>query len=78
MESNTPADEVRFWVATAAERDFRQSTWRSIPGRLVDEACVGTVQRPTSGYKALFGEAVNAVPLFAGISNLDCAASRST
>lgn len=58
VESDTPPDEVRFWVATAAERDFRQSIWRSIPGRLVDEACLGAVPRPTSGYKALFGEAV--------------------
>jgi PhoPQ-activated pathogenicity-related protein len=58
VKSDKPPSKVSAWVATAATRDFRDSQWTSHSTELVDGAHRYELDLPTSGYAAMFGEAV--------------------
>jgi PhoPQ-activated pathogenicity-related protein len=58
IKADTKPDKVSAWVATAATRDFRESKWTSHPTELVEGAYQYKLERPKSGYAAVFGEAV--------------------
>jgi PhoPQ-activated pathogenicity-related protein len=47
---------VRLWVADAATRDFRKSTWTERELKLDGKSAVGEVDRPTRGWRTIFGE----------------------
>jgi PhoPQ-activated pathogenicity-related protein len=67
VESDIKPREVRIWTTTSATRDFRDSKWESHPAAAEKDAYTYDLAHPTSGYAALFGEAVYAsddMPLF--------------
>jgi PhoPQ-activated pathogenicity-related protein len=44
------------WVAEAATRDFRKSTWSEKPAATSGTAVAATMDPPISGYRAFFAE----------------------
>src|SRR5262249_18301477 len=67
VESDIKPREVRIWTTNSATRDFRDSKWESHPAAAENGAYTYDLAHPTSGYAALFGEAVYAsddMPLF--------------
>jgi PhoPQ-activated pathogenicity-related protein len=58
IKADTKPGKVSAWVATAATRDFRDSKWTSHPTEIVEDAYRYELELPTSGYAAMFGEAV--------------------
>jgi PhoPQ-activated pathogenicity-related protein len=47
---------ARLWVADAATRDFRKSTWKEQPATRKGKQVTGLVSRPESGCRAFFAE----------------------
>ena len=58
VTSDVKPVRVRAWVAKSATRDFRESRWISYATTKAGEAHVHDLAIPSSGYAALFGEAV--------------------
>ena len=58
VKSDTKPSKVSAWIATAAMRDFRDSKWTSHPMEQVEDSYRYVLGLPTSGYAAMFGEAV--------------------
>src|SRR5205814_1085429 len=60
LAAHTPATEARLWTAHAPTQDFRPAQWETIPMRAesADEGTrfVGAVEKPVSGFRAVFGE----------------------
>lgn len=58
MQTATPPEKVRVWLATSKNRDFRQARWIAadvaVPGR--DGRTEYALEIPSSGYLAMFGE----------------------
>jgi PhoPQ-activated pathogenicity-related protein len=58
VRSDVAPTSVSAWIATAPTRDFREAVWTSSETRLDDGAHRYELDRPATGYAALFGEAV--------------------
>ena len=58
VKADEKPSKVSAWVATAATHNFRNSKWSSYPTELVEGIYRYELPLPTSGYAALFGEAV--------------------
>jgi len=58
VRSDTPPAGVSAWFTSASTKDFRESVWQSTPALEADGAYRYQLKRPTTGYAALFGEAV--------------------
>jgi PhoPQ-activated pathogenicity-related protein len=56
--SDVRPSRMRAWNTTAATRDFRDAKWTSTDAAAADAAFVHQVTLPSTGYAALFGEAV--------------------
>jgi hypothetical protein len=48
---------VTLWRASAATRDFRDSTWAGEPSQRDDTGYAASVSRPSDGYVGVFAEA---------------------
>lgn len=57
VRSETPPASVSAWFTSADTKDFRESTWRSEAVSEADGAYRYRLERPESGYAAMFGEA---------------------
>jgi PhoPQ-activated pathogenicity-related protein len=58
LKSNVKPARVVAWIATAPTKDFREATWTSQPIQEVDGGFRHELAAPTSGYAAMFGEAM--------------------
>jgi PhoPQ-activated pathogenicity-related protein len=54
---DSPAKEVRLWVATSATHDFREAKWEARPMRLEGDAYLAELPVPATGAVAWFAEA---------------------
>ncbi len=54
--SDTKPSKIRAWTATSPTRDFRNARWKSTPIRRTGDVYVFGLERPQSGYMAVFGE----------------------
>ncbi len=58
VESDVRPRRVSAWIATSATRDFRESTWKSRDAEPNGEGFQFDMTIPSTGYAAMFGEAV--------------------
>jgi PhoPQ-activated pathogenicity-related protein len=58
VDSDVVPQRVDTWFASAPSRDFREAKWSSRPARQDGKSFVCELQRPESGYAAMFGELV--------------------
>src|SRR5262249_20858394 len=56
ITSTPPARSGRLWTAQAMTRDFRKATWTDAVMRGDGSQYMAEVERPDSGYVALFGD----------------------
>lgn len=56
IESDLPPLQVNTWTASAPTRDFRDAKWTSQPAKDQDNSFICELEKPASGYAALFGE----------------------
>jgi PhoPQ-activated pathogenicity-related protein len=56
IKSSTDPKSARLWTATSDSRDFRESTWGSTDINKTPAGLEAGVNRPASGYIALFGD----------------------
>jgi PhoPQ-activated pathogenicity-related protein len=57
LEASPRPEVVRAWVARSGTRDFREAPWRSVRILLRNHRYRYTLDRPGTGYVALYGEA---------------------
>ena len=58
VETDRKPRKIQVWLATSKTRDFRDARWSSQPTEKEGGAHVYDLERPASGYAAMFGEAV--------------------
>ena len=56
VQSDPMPKAARLWVADAAKRDFRKSTWKEQPANINGETVIGSVEPPTTGFRVFYGE----------------------
>lgn len=58
MNADIKPKQVVAWLATSETKDFRDSKWKSYPAERGSDGYTYEIDVPSSGYAAMFGEAV--------------------